>query len=66
MPRTVAEVYEREGSARGAAENVNLRPGCGGHGPFRFNQSGTDFRFYLDNGVGYFRLTEMAIPQAIS
>ncbi|CAA9287371.1 MAG: hypothetical protein AVDCRST_MAG93-3639 [uncultured Chloroflexia bacterium] len=66
MLRAVAEVYEREGSARGAAEKVNLRPGFGGHGPYRFNKSRTDFRFYLDNGVGYFRLTEIAIPQAIS
>ncbi len=66
MLNAVADVYEREGSARRAAESVNLRPGFGGHGPYRFNQNRTDFRFYLDNGVGYYRLMEMAIPQAIS
>jgi hypothetical protein len=66
MLRAVAEVYEQEGSARGAAESVNLRPELGGHGPYRFNHDRTDFRFYLDNGVGYYRLVEMAIPQAIS
>ena len=66
MLTKVAEVYEREGSARRAAESINLLHRLGGHGPYRFNQDRTDFRFYLDNGVGYYRLIEIAVPQAIS
>ncbi len=66
MLRAVAGVYDEEGSARNAAEGINLRPRLSNHGPYRFNHNRTDFRFHLDNGVGYYRMTEMTIPQAIS
>jgi hypothetical protein len=66
MLSKVAEAYHQAGSARRAAESINRRPRLGGHGPYRFDHDRTDFRFYLDNGVAYYRLVEMAIPQAIS
>ena len=66
MLEEVAQVYDQEGSARRAAESINLRPELEGPGPYRFDHDRTDFRFYLENGVAYYRLVEMAIPQAIS
>jgi hypothetical protein len=62
----VAEVYIQKGSARRAAESINLQSRFDDHGPYRFDHDRTDFHFYLDNGVAYYRLVEMAIPQAIS
>jgi hypothetical protein len=48
------------------AESVDRDPQFRGHSLYRFNESRTDFRFYLDHGVAYYRLVETAIPQAIS
>ena len=59
-------LYAREGTARATAHAINNQPRFDGHGPFRFNDSRNDFRFGLDLGVAYYRLTELIAPQAIS
>jgi hypothetical protein len=64
MLEAVANTYSTAGTARAAALSINQR--FGEHGPYRFNDSRTDFRFYLDRNVAYYRLVETAIPQAIS
>lgn len=66
MLRVLSRLYAENGSARSMAEKVNLSPRFGGHGPYRFDYNRTDFRFYLDSETPYYRLVEMAIPQAIS
>jgi hypothetical protein len=37
-----------------------------GDGPYRFNDSRTDFRFYTEHNIAYYRLVELLTPQAIS
>jgi hypothetical protein len=64
--RQIGRVYSRAGTARAAAQTINALPHLNGHGPYRFNDSRTDFQFYLANDVAYYRLTELAAPQAIS
>jgi hypothetical protein len=64
--RQIGEVYAKAGTARIAAQTVNARPHLKGHGPYRFDESRTDFQFYLAHDVAYYRLTELAAPQAIS
>lgn len=66
MVQSIAKLYGIYGTARATAEAINREPKFGGHGPFRFDGSRTDFRFYLDRDVAYYRLVETAIPQAIS
>jgi len=66
MLATLSGLYAEEGTARVVAQEVNSSESFGGHGPYRFNDTRTDFRFYLDNGTPYYRLVEMAVPQAIS
>jgi len=66
MIQEFAEFYARYGTARAVAEAVNGQPRFHGHGPYRFNESRTDFRFYLNHDVAYFRMVETAVPQAIS
>jgi hypothetical protein len=66
MIRTIANQYEENGTARATALAANNKERFGGHGPYRFNDSRNDFRFYSDNGVAYYRLTELIAPQAIS
>ena len=66
MVRTIAKKYEENGTARATAQAVNNEARFGGHGPFRFNSNRNDFRFYLDNEVAYYRLTELIAPQGIS
>jgi hypothetical protein len=66
MIKSIGQLYEVNGTARAAAQVINSMPHLNGHGPYRFNDSRTDYRFYLDNGVPYYRLTELAAPQAIS
>ncbi len=66
MIRRIGEIYSQSGTARASAQVINGFEHLGGHGPYRFNESRTDFRFYLDHGVAYYRLTELAAPQAIS
>lgn len=66
MIRRIGQLYQANGTARAAAQVINSMPHLNGHGPYRFDDSRTDYRFYLDNGVAYYRLTELAAPQAIS
>lgn len=66
MLRRIGQEYAAAGTARAAAQTINSMEHLKGSGPYRFNESRTDFRFYLTNGVAYYRLTELAAPQAIS
>lgn len=66
MIREVAHRYNKQRTARATAEAINAMPEMAGNGPYRFDADRSNFRFYLDNGVPYFRLTEVLIPQAIS
>lgn len=66
MLGAVSGLYAEEGTARAVAQKINSSQSFGGHGPYRFNDTRTDFRFYLDNATPYYRLVEMAVPQAIS
>jgi hypothetical protein len=66
MIAAVAEKYEENGTARATAHAVNHEERFRGHGPYRFNESRNDFRFYADYGVAYYRLTELIAPQGIS
>ena len=62
----IAELYCRHSTARATAVAINTDRRFNGHGPYRFNENRTDYRFYLDNGVAYYRLVEGTVPQAIS
>lgn len=62
----VAKLYAQFGTARETAEQINRWERFAGHGPYRFDPDRSDFRFYLDHGVAYHRLTEMVVPQALS
>jgi hypothetical protein len=62
----VAARYLQSGTARVTAEAIKADPRFGGHGPYRFDEGRTDRHFYNDRAVAYYRLVEVAIPQAIS
>jgi len=66
MIRRIGKLYAENGTARAVAQIINGMDHLKGHGPYRFNESRTDFRFYVDHGVAYYRLTDLAAPQAIS
>jgi len=66
MLKGVAWIYAAAGTARAAAQQINAIPRFEGHGPYRFDECRTDYQFYLRNDVSYYRLTELAAPQAIS
>lgn len=66
MIQRIATLYADAETARETAKAINALPRFEGHGPFRFDESRNDFRFYLQHGVSYYRLTELAAPQAIS
>jgi len=66
MIRQIGKEYAAAGTARAMAHTINALPKFKGHGPYRFNEGRTDYRFYLDHGIAYYRLTELAAPQAIS
>jgi hypothetical protein len=66
MLRRLAKVYTDKETARSTAEAINSFERFGGRGPYRFDRDRSDFRFYLDHGISYYRLVEMAVPQAIS
>ena len=66
MLDVLAKLYNYHGTARATAEAINSDNRFNGHGPYRFNNNRTDYRFYLDHGGGYYRIAEMAVPQAIS
>ena len=61
-----SELYQRLGTARATARAINGEERFQGHGPYRFDESRSDFRFYAANEVAYYRLTELIAPQAIS
>ena len=62
----IAKCYGQHVTARAMAQAINEEERFDGHGPYRFNDTRSDYRFYVDNGVAYYRLTELAAPQAIS
>ncbi len=64
MLGAVAERYHEQERAESAAKEINSR--IEGSGPYRFSLDRSDFRFYLDNGVAYYRMVETLVPQAIS
>jgi len=66
MLERIGDLYSEKQTARAVAQFVNAQKQFNGHGPYRFNDNRTDFRFYLDRQVAYYRLVEQAIPQAIS
>ena len=66
MVRVIGQQYQIDGTARATAQSINDDERFNGHGPYRFDESRSDFRFYLDHGVPYFRLAELLTPQAIS
>jgi len=66
MLRKIGKLYVEHETARNTAEFINAGENFDGHGPFRFDHSRNDFRFYKQYGVGYYRLTELIAPQAIS
>jgi hypothetical protein len=66
MIHKIADLYGEQGTARAAAQAINALPAFSGHGPFRFNETRHDYRFYVQKSVAYYRLTELAAPQAIS
>lgn len=66
MIRKVNSLYTETRTAREFAHQINNEPHFDNHGPYRFDESRNDFRFYLDHGIGYYRLTELIAPQAIS
>ena len=62
----ITKLYRRYSTARATAKAINSNRRFNGHGPYRFNENRTDYRFYLDHGVAYYRLVEVTVPQAIS
>lgn len=62
----LSELYRENGTARATAQFLNDKSKFNGHGPYRFDTNRNDFRFYLDNSVAYYRLTELIAPQGIS
>jgi hypothetical protein len=66
MIGAIAKRYGEQGTARATALSINNDKRFGGHGPYRFDPDRNDFRFYADNGIAYYRLTELIAPQGIS
>lgn len=66
MLRSVRDVYAVCGRAEATAQAINRCEQFEGHGPYRFDDSRADFRFYLDRSVAYYRAIELVVPQAIS
>jgi len=59
-------LFDAHELARDVVRAINGEPKFRGNGPFRSNEDRTNPRFYLDNGVPYYRLVETVVPQAIS
>jgi len=66
MIDAIDKEYTASGTARAMAKKKNLEPQFNGHGPYRFNDSRSDYVFYRDNDIAYYRLTELIAPQALS
>jgi len=62
----VAKRYHASSKARATAEAINSEAHFSGHGPYRFDDSRNNYRFYADRRVAYYRQTELVAPQAIS
>lgn len=60
----LARELDLHGTARAAAHAINDRFKDGG--PFRFDDSRNDRRFYLNHDVAYFRQGDLITPQCIS
>jgi hypothetical protein len=59
-------LLDAHGQAVSVAMALNKKPAFRGHGPFRMGRDRTNFRFYVENGVPYYRVVETYVPQAIS
>ena len=67
MIAEVARIYIQNETARKTAVAINAISHLNNHGPYRLSKNDrTDFQFYLNHDVAYYRLTDLAIPQAIS
>lgn len=66
MIRMLGRLYDCSGTSRATAEKINGGDRFGGHGPYRFDHNRTDYHFYLDQGIAYYRIAELCSPQAIS
>jgi hypothetical protein len=66
MLNAIAQRYGEAGTARATAKAINAEGQFSGHGPYRFDHDRSDFRFYLDSQVAYYRQTELMAAQAIS
>jgi hypothetical protein len=66
MLKAISKRYHAAGTSRAAAERVNAEAKFSGHGPYRFDDSRNDYRFYIDHQVAYYRQTELVAPQGIS
>ena len=65
MLNEIGRLYEEERTARAVAERINGWPRFNGNGPYRFADR-SNFRFYKDKGIAYYRLVELVVPEAIS
>ncbi|QDV37588.1 hypothetical protein [Tautonia plasticadhaerens] len=66
MVSRLGALYQSYKTARATASAINGMPQFGGHGPYRIDYDRSDRHFYIDRQVGYYRLAELASPQAIS
>lgn len=66
MVEVLARLYKKHKKSKATAEAINNCKRFQGSGPFRIDDDRTDYSFYLQYGVGYYRLTELIAPQAIS
>jgi hypothetical protein len=66
MVEAIAHRMAHQGRASDVAMAINGSSEFDGHGPYRFDENRSDFRFYRDQGVAYYRLIENSVPQAIS
>lgn len=65
MLREIGRLYGEEETARAVAKRINGWPRFNGNGPYRFADR-SNFRFYRDKGIAYYRLVELVVPEAIS
>lgn len=63
LVREIGDLYSESASEFANGLNQSFEPAGA---PFRRNHNRTDFRFYVDNGVAYYRQCDLLVPQAIS
>lgn len=66
MVGAIAHRFAHHGRARDVAMAINGSPAFDGHGPYRFDENRSDFRFYREHGVAYYRIVENSVSQALS